>query len=195
MTFLTKIFFFLRTFDCNFFRYLEVFFDEKILIFLVSISLLFVYIKKSLLQKDWFNLLKQFNIKNIIYDFYIKVKNTVVFYCFSSVFLSSIITFILKFIIGKSRPVLLEGMGKIVYNHFSTSWLYNSMPSGHASITSALFFTLSLFYPKYKYIFYTLIVIISLSRVVVGAHFITDVLVGILIGYISLLIIKRTQNE
>lgn len=61
---------------------------------------------------------------------------------------------------------------------------YNSFPSGHTSTAFAMFFTLSLF-AKNKYwgiLFFTLALLVGISRVYLMQHFFRDVYVGSIIG-------------
>ncbi len=61
---------------------------------------------------------------------------------------------------------------------------YNSFPSGHTATAFAMFFTLSLF-AKNKYwgiLFFTLALLVGVSRVYLMQHFFRDVYVGSIIG-------------
>ncbi len=58
-----------------------------------------------------------------------------------------------------------------------------SMPSNHAANMFSLAITLSYFYSRYKTFLILLAIIISFSRVYVGVHFPSDVIVGGFIGY------------
>ena len=103
--------------------------------------------------------------------------------------LSFVAAKIIKNLTERYRPkkLLAEGM----YGFYSTGQAAAdySFPSGHACAIGALAGTLSCFYPKYTWYFISGALFLSLSRVIKLDHFLSDVLIGILIGgYISQLI-------
>ncbi|PKF51164.1 phosphatase PAP2 family protein [Enterovibrio nigricans] len=57
-----------------------------------------------------------------------------------------------------------------------------SMPSGHTAAAFVMAALLSQFYPEYSQVYWTWAIAIGLSRVLLGVHFISDVLVGVLLG-------------
>lgn len=103
---------------------------------------------------------------------------------FLSVALSGILVNILKIIFGRARPKLLEEQD--IYGFFWFEWdsLHASFPSGHAATAMAVFTVLSLLFPKYRYSFLLFFGLIALSRVFIHAHFLSDVIIGGIIGYL-----------
>ena len=63
---------------------------------------------------------------------------------------------------------------------------FHSFPSGHTSTIFIVALTLSLLTPKIKYFYLFFALIVGFSRVVVGAHYLTDVIGGIAIAFIGL---------
>lgn len=57
-----------------------------------------------------------------------------------------------------------------------------SFPSNHAINNFGAAIVLSYYFRKYTYIFYTIAIIVSLSRIFVGVHFPFDVLSGAILG-------------
>jgi undecaprenyl-diphosphatase len=88
----------------------------------------------------------------------------------------------LKFLIQRQRPLyflemaskLSKGPGEI---------LDPSFPSGHALYAFMMATVLSTWFPRYRIIFYIAAGFIGWTRIYLGVHFPTDVVVGGLLGY------------
>ena len=65
---------------------------------------------------------------------------------------------------------------------FPAKYAYASFPSGHATTAFATAVLLTLWYPRWAGVWLGLAVLVGLSRVVLGSHFPSDVLVGALLG-------------
>jgi membrane-associated phospholipid phosphatase len=104
---------------------------------------------------------------------------------FISTLCAAICTGALKFIIGRYRPVLFETMGATGFEPFSVQDLFHSMPSGHTTATFAALISIGLMFPKIKKYTWTLAILLGLSRIIVGAHYPTDVIFGAFIGMIT----------
>jgi len=104
------------------------------------------------------------------------------FLVFSSVFISGAIGWVLRVVIGRMRPVFFEALDKTGFYPFTNEWAFNSMPSGHAIASFAGLIMIGLLYPKFKWLTWSLAIVIGLARVAGGAHFPSDVLLGAFIG-------------
>ncbi len=95
-------------------------------------------------------------------------------------FTDSICAQILKPLFERVRPshVSMDGLNLLVPK--GGKW---SMPSNHAANISALAVVLSYFYDRIKIPLFILASLIALSRVYVGVHYPSDVIVGGLLGY------------
>lgn len=63
------------------------------------------------------------------------------------------------------------------------SWAHvSSFPSGHVAVTVALVVATTLLFPKLRVVLWSYAALLSVSRIVFGAHFPTDILVGAAIG-------------
>ena len=88
---------------------------------------------------------------------------------------SGLFTGAMKWISRRDRPDPWDGDGR--HN--------TSFPSQHASGAAAVAVLVSRRHPRLGWAFWTLAVIIGLSRIYLGRHFPTDVLTGFLLGAIS----------
>jgi lipid A 4'-phosphatase len=112
---------------------------------------------------------------------YIYLKKFSVF-SFSYLLLVGLITQIIKHLIGRTRPNHSQLDGGFEFNFFATESSFHSFPSGHSSTIMAITIIASLAIPNLRYFFYFFGFLIALSRVVVGAHFLTDVVGGLLVA-------------
>ena len=103
-------------------------------------------------------------------------------FVFVGVGLPGLASNLIKRAIGRGRPELFEEVGPLGFQSVLNNYDYQSFPSGHATTAFAAAFTLAFLWPKT--LPYALIVaaVVGLSRVVVGAHYPTDVVGGVLLG-------------
>jgi membrane-associated phospholipid phosphatase len=99
-------------------------------------------------------------------------------FIFASIALSGIANDSIKYLAGRSRPNLLLSEQIYGFRHFVNQYSYNSFPSGHANTAAALFYSLYLIRDKYLYIYIPAASAIILSRVILDAHFLSDVIFG-----------------
>jgi membrane-associated phospholipid phosphatase len=114
------------------------------------------------------------------------------YYLFASIVMSGLITNIVKFALGRPRPILFLKNSITEFNPFTYDHLYFSMPSGHTTTAFAFFVALSIVYPKYKYLFISIAILAGISRVVLQKHYLSDILVGALIGFVSAIILYNS---
>ncbi len=122
-------------------------------------------------------------LKAISYEKYLISKN----FCFFSFFyllLVGLITQIIKHIVGRPRPNHTDFNEVFSFQFFSTDSAFHSFPSGHSSTIIAVVIILGLLIPALRIFFYFCGFLIAVSRVVVGAHFFSDVLAGALLAVI-----------
>jgi membrane-associated phospholipid phosphatase len=100
---------------------------------------------------------------------------------------------LLKPILGRSRPPLFIDQHIYGFHWFTEhfQWLYWSFPSGHATTIGALMAACMLYWPRWSFGFVSVAVAVGLSRLVVEAHFLSDVMMGLWLGAIVTLYIHR----
>jgi len=102
---------------------------------------------------------------------------------------SYIITYILKFIIARPRPL------EIAMNFLFHLADY-SFPSAHAAVAFAALPVLNKTYPKMKWLWILSTSFVAFSRVYIQVHYLSDVVAGAFIGYfISIFIIKLKHRK
>ena len=115
---------------------------------------------------------------------WIEVGNLTAFFFFSIAF-AGIITNLIKWTVGRSRPILFAEDGVFTLNFLSFDYAHVSFPSGHATTVSAAFVAIALIF-RGRWVLITIVGIlaaaIAVSRVGVRAHFPSDVVAGIFVG-------------
>lgn len=102
---------------------------------------------------------------------------------FCSIAGAGILVNVIKFAVGRSRPVRFFDHGDTAFHFFTSSYATNSFPSGHASTAFALTATLALMFPRARWYWLALGAVIALSRVGLNHHYLSDVIIG---GYLAI---------
>lgn len=90
---------------------------------------------------------------------------------------------VLKHIVGRARPYLFEKLGPWHFELFSRAAIFASFPSGHTITAFATAASLSFFLPRWSWpALYLAALPVAASRLIIGAHYPSDVLAGALIG-------------
>lgn len=110
--------------------------------------------------------------------------------------LSALVGFLLKFFVQRPRP-FQEGIVSILpvlekANHLI--WNF-SFPSFHAMLVFCSIPILSKEFPKFKYIWISFASLVAFSRIYFGLHFLSDVIVGGMIGYLLGTIIIKIEKK
>ncbi len=104
-----------------------------------------------------------------------------------TIILSWGVTHALKALFGRCRPELLFEHSSYGFRFFSTEYTYSSFPSGHTSFAFGLALALSFIRPRLRIPLLAVATLVALSRVVGGAHFVSDVIAGAAVGIFACL--------
>ena len=104
-------------------------------------------------------------------------------FVFSGVALPSLVATLLKRGFGRGRPEAWTAEAPLSFVPLNwDAYDHQSFPSGHATTAFSLALTVALLWPRLLWPMLVLAAGISLSRVIVGAHYPTDVLAGAVLG-------------
>lgn len=103
-------------------------------------------------------------------------------FLFAAVAVSGLAADLLKVIIGRTRPKLLFAAHLYGFDGFALRPDYWSFPSGHAATIVSLAAALTMLWPRHVLFYAFFAAIVALGRVVVGAHYPSDVLAGAFIA-------------
>jgi len=110
---------------------------------------------------------------------------------FSSIALSGIVANVVKFLVGRYRPKMFFEGDMYGFDPFRIGYEFNSFPSGHATTVFAIAITCTMFWPRYRMFFFAFAALVALSRLVLNAHYLSDVLAGACIGIATAIVMER----
>ncbi len=106
------------------------------------------------------------------------------YFAFIYLIIVGLLTQIIKHLVGRPRPNHTNFDAEIEFSFFSFESNFHSFPSGHSSTIFMVCFILCAVIPRLKYFLFFFASVIALSRVVVNAHFFTDILAGMILALI-----------
>ena len=143
--------------------------------------------------KDFFRFLTRFGksewflVPSILLYAWFRYKNRLLyakqaFYIFVTNVVAGLGVWLFKFPFGRARPELFFKEDLYGFQWFEYTSRYVSFPSGHTitAISSAVAF--SLLFPKWKYPILVFGALVALSRVVLTAHYLSDVVFASFLG-------------
>ena len=110
---------------------------------------------------------------------------------FLTISASGLLADVLKIVFGRSRPKLL--FRSDIYEFSWLSWRPDhwSFPSGHSATIVALMTALWWLWPQHLLFYILAAAIVAASRIVVGAHYVSDVLGGALVAVLTTYYVAR----
>lgn len=109
-------------------------------------------------------------------------------YVFIAIALPSLFVTIAKRLIGRLRPSV---HGPFVYVPWSWDAAHASMPSGHATTAVAAAIAVGALWPRARVVMWIYAVLILASRVIIQAHFVSDVLAAAFVGGFGAILLRN----
>ncbi len=103
-------------------------------------------------------------------------------FLFTAIAVPSLFVTIIKRLIGRARPMVGGSLDPFLYSPFVWRADYAGMPSGHATTAFAVLVAFGTLWPRSRTLWLVYALLIAMSRVVVTAHYPSDVLAGALVG-------------
>ena len=112
-------------------------------------------------------------------------------FLFAAIGVPSLFDTIIKRMIGRARPLVTGIADPYVFSPFKWTADYASLPSGHATTAFAALVAFGTLWPRGRTILWIYALLIAASRVLVTAHYPSDVLAGALVGVTGALLVRR----
>jgi membrane-associated phospholipid phosphatase len=105
-------------------------------------------------------------------------------FIFIAVASSGLLADLIKYTLGRYRPKMLFQNGLYGFDFLDAAYGMTSFPSGHANTIAALALAFYYLFPRYGLLYFCFAVLVSVSRVIIGAHFLSDVVFGAYLGIV-----------
>jgi undecaprenyl-diphosphatase len=111
-------------------------------------------------------------------------------FLFAAIAVPSLFVTIIKRLIGRARPFVGADPDPFLYWPMVWRADYASMPSGHATSALAAAIAVGLLWPRLRSLMLIYALVIAVSRVVLDAHYLSDVIAGAFVGSVGALIVR-----
>jgi undecaprenyl-diphosphatase len=112
-------------------------------------------------------------------------------FLFTAIAVPSLFVTVVKRMIGRARPNVGGSLDPLLFSPFRWEAAYAGMPSGHATTAFAVLVAFGTLWPRARTALLIYAMLIAISRVVVTAHYPTDVLAGALVGVSGAMMVRR----
>lgn len=112
-------------------------------------------------------------------------------FLFAAIAVPGVFTNIVKHVFGRARPGVGGSVDPTLFSPFSWPAAYAGLPSGHATTAFSVLAAVGSLFPRARTALLIYALLIAASRIVVRAHYPTDVMAGALVGVVGALMVRR----
>jgi undecaprenyl-diphosphatase len=113
-------------------------------------------------------------------------------FLFAAIALPDVFVTVEKHLIGRRRP---SSLGPFAYDPFSWSPAFASLPSAHAATACSVAVAFGALFPQIRFHLWTYALLIMASRIVISAHYPSDVMAGAFVGVFGALFVQNWFAE
>ncbi len=117
---------------------------------------------------------------------FVKYRRKAIF-LLSNLIASGVVGYLLKVLIARERPCYYA---PDLIACLANESQFSSCPSGHMIMGTAFVLVMIKYFPKYKIFFIGYLILLGISRMYLGVHYISDLLIAVLISFIIFVIIS-----
>ena len=114
----------------------------------------------------------------------LKTLSDVCLFLLWNIMISGLIVQVIKHIVGRPRPILFLNSDQTSLDFFSFDSQLHSFPSGHSATVFSFAIAMLFLFPKIKNLWLLYATIIALTRVIISAHFLSDIIAGAFVSYL-----------
>ena len=111
-------------------------------------------------------------------------------FIFAGVGLPSLISTLVKRLIGRGRPMHFDDHGLLSFTPNWLDWTFQSFPSGHSTTAFALAAVIGFLSPRWFYPGLVFAAGVGVSRVALGVHYPSDVVGGAILGLLGAYLVR-----
>jgi undecaprenyl-diphosphatase len=133
----------------------------------------------------------------LFYRYYYNQKETFekYFFILQAIVISGIVVNIFKVLAGRYRPSRLFSDDLYGFDLFHTAHQMLSFPSGHTTTIFAFAASMAFLFPKSQKIWWILAFFVGISRVIINAHYLSDIIGGAFLGITTVIVILSNRNR
>jgi len=112
-------------------------------------------------------------------------------FLFLAIGLPGLFVSIVKRMIGRARPFVTGIADPFVFDPTKWTAAYAGFPSGHSTTAFSVLVAFGALWPRARWVLWIYALLIAASRIVVSAHYPSDVLAGAVVGTVGALMVRR----